>query len=1785
MKTNKSLLLVLAIFFTLASSAQNKIIHFSSGPVSAVPNINQHTLDSFNLKAFQNNKAFAVIQFSELPSDAVRKNLAAAGIELLEYIPEHAYTVSISRRLSLEILQNAGALSLLQLLPEQKIEGRLKGDIPAWASKIPGTVDLWISFPKTYSVEEVTKSLQQFNVELLSTELSAYRIVALRVGTNRVRDLATQPYVEYVQLAPRGDQTLNFHSRYSSRATLLNASIADGGKGLKGEGVVVGVGDNADPQNHIDFTGGRIISRSPMPVTSAHGYHVTGTIVGGGLRNESFKGFAPKAKVISQGFSGILINAPKYVNDYNMVITNNSYGDNIECYYYGAYDLASRMMDQMVFDLPHLTHFFSSGNSGSSVCAPYPASFHTVLGGYQSAKNVITVGATTDVGVVAGFSSRGPVKDGRIKPEIVTQGQQLLSTWTANAYSSNNGTSMASPCAAGGMALLYQRYRQLHGNADPLNGLMKALLCNGASDRGNNGPDFQYGFGWMNLLRSIDMMENDHYVIDNVAASGLNQHVINVPANTAMLKVMLYWNDPAASPLSAKTLVNDLDLEVVNGATTYLPNIVDTFDLNGVSFTGVDSRNNMEQVVIMNPAAGTYTINVKGTAITQNGSQDYFVVYDPIPVQVKITSPVANEPILPSVDALSRVKIGWEAYGFPTGTVTIEFSDDNGANWSAIATGIDINSIVYNWFVPNVSTTEALIRITKEGTGETTTSGLFTIMPEPTVTVASTQCEGYFTINWTAVAGATGYEVMMAKDGEMEVVASTSASTFTYTLSGLSKDSVYWATVRPVMNGKPGRRGVAMTRQPNNGTCAGSISDNDLKIDSIIAPVSGRRFTSTQPGAATQVSVRIKNLDDAAVTGFDVKYSVNGGPFVTESVGATIPAGGTYTHTFATTVDLSAVGDYDFVFVVKNNTPDPVESNDTAMKRVRHLDNQPIDLSGDFVDDFESAPEASYIRDTMGLTGLSRYDFSRSTIYGRARTFVNSGMAYSGNKALTLDVSRYHPAGNTSYLIGTFNLVNYNVNADDVRLDFYYNNHGQFPHADNRVWIRGSDVDPWIEVYDLSADQNDPGTYKRSYSIELSDILAANGQSFTPSFQVRWGQWGQYQATDLTIGGGYTFDNIRIYRAVNDLRMESIDEPRASNCALSNASVISVTVHNTSNATITNIPVKYRVNGGAWVTENIPAIAANNFVQYNFTTTADLSALGTHTIDAVVDFAGDSFRENDTVSVTIVNSPIISSFPHIEDFENGVGSWYTGGSRSTWEYGTPASLKIVGAASGAKAWKTRLAGHYNDNEHSYLYSPCYDISAMTNPTLSFSVVLDIEDCGATFCDGAWVEYSDDGVSWNKLGAFGSGTNWYNNPTDEMWSVENYLNWHVATIPLPVGLNNLRLRFVMSSDGGVNREGIAIDDIHIYDNVHGIYDGVTMGAPVSATVSGNNWIDFTSGGKLVASVNPNNMILGATDVQAYINNGAVRHTATQYYHDRNITIKPVNTSLSDSVTVRFYFLDTEVDTLLKATGCPGCTKPSSAYKLGVSKYTDSDKNFENGTIGDNHQGIWSFIPPSSLRIVPFDQGYYAEFKVKDFSEFWLNNGGITATQPLPIKLMSFTAQRSGQNASLTWTIASESNVDVYEIEVARGNEALQTGAWSKIGEVASLGNTTSMRTYQFLDVEDNKFGVRYYRLKTVDLDGSFSYSPLRSVLFDDAILWQVYPNPSNGVFQLVYQLPVQEMLTARVLDAKGSLVQEFQRSGNGQPQKMLVDLTMQPAGVYLLEIRARDQKKAMKLYKR
>src|SRR5690606_35381147 len=131
-----------------------------------------------------------------------------------------------------------------------------------------------------------------------------------------------------------------------------------------------------------------------------------------------------------------------------------------------------------------------------------------------------------------------------------------------DTYGGSNGTSMSCPVVAGNLVLIEQRYKQLHGNQNIPSNLLKALAMNGATDVGNPGPDFLHGYGLLNTYRSIEMLNNNRYVIDSIGNGGNETYTFTVPPGTAQLKVMLYWHDVAASPLAAQTLINDLDLEV-----------------------------------------------------------------------------------------------------------------------------------------------------------------------------------------------------------------------------------------------------------------------------------------------------------------------------------------------------------------------------------------------------------------------------------------------------------------------------------------------------------------------------------------------------------------------------------------------------------------------------------------------------------------------------------------------------------------------------------------------------------------------------------------------------------------------------------------------------------------------------------------------------------------------------------------------------------------------------------------------------------------------------------------------------------------------------------------------------------------------------------------------------------------------------------------------------------------------------------------------------------------------
>ena len=119
-----------------------------------------------------------------------------------------------------------------------------------------------------------------------------------------------------------------------------------------------------------------------------------------------------------------------------------------------------------------------------------------------------------------------------------------------------------------------------------------------------------------------------------------------------------------------------------------------------------------------------------------------------------------------------------------------------------------------------------------------------------------------------------------------------------------------------------------------------------------------------------------------------------------------------------------------------------------------------------------------------------------------------------------------------------------------------------------------------------------------------------------------------------------------------------------------------------------------------------------------------------------------------------------------------------------------------------------------------------------------------------------------------------------------------------------------------------------------------------------------------------------------------------------------------------------------------------------------------------------------------------------------------------------------------------------------------------------------------------DIENSKTGTRYYRLKMIDNDGSFTYSPIRPVTFNDEMQWQVNPNPSAGIFNFSFQATDGDMVSAKIYEVSGRLVQSSQMIANGFIQRINIDLTeaKYASGLYLLEVVAGQEKQSFRLLK-
>jgi hypothetical protein len=191
---------------------------------------------------------------------------------------------------------------------------------------------------------------------------------------------------------------------------------------------------------------------------------------------------------------------------------------------------------------------------------------------------------------------------------------------------------------------------------------------------------------------------------------------------------------------------------------------------------------------------------------------------------------------------------------------------------------------------------------------------------------------------------------------------------------------------------------------------------------------------------------------------------------------------------------------------------------------------------------------------------------------------------------------------------------------------------------------------------------------------------------------------------------------------------------------------------------------------------------------------------------------------------------------------------------------------------------------------------------------------------------------------------------------------------------------------------------------------------------------------------------------------------------------------------------------------------------------------------------------------------------------------------STSAPLPVALVAFTAERLGEDGLLKWTTASELRNDRFEVE-----SSIDGVSFRPLGRVAGAGTSAQAHRYQWVDKDLARYAAPlvYYRLRQVDLDGTGTYSPVRTVAVPLAgsFLVQAYPNPSapGAAVALSIRTGQAGPATLHLTDVLGREVgQQLANLPAGATTLPLPEAGQLATGVYLLRVQQGGQQQMLRL---
>jgi Subtilase family/GEVED domain len=745
---------------------------------------------------------------------------------------------------------------------------------------------------------------------------------------------------------------------------------------------------------HVELVG-RVVQEDAAQgdnVLSDHSTHVSGTMIASGV-NPVAKGMSPGALQLhawdynndeaemmaaASGTSGMLVSNHSYADiaGWYLDASNNDRweffgypGDTVDIKF-GQYDEDTQIWDSIAYNAPYYLICKAGGNNpgetGPAVGQDYwrlsttnidnpnfidagarpsgisnNAGFNTIAT-YGCAKNILTLGAVNPIPagysqpsdvVQASFTSLGPTQDGRIKPDVVADGVDVLSSISTadNAYDIYSGTSMATPATTGSAFLLQEYYQKLHSGVFMYSSTLRGLLIHTADEAGANpGPDYTYGWGLIDLQKAAAVITADNTdTTQQIKQSSLtngtkDSESFSVVASGKMpLMATICWTDPPGTPTSVplsshnymdtvRKLVNDLDLRIKNNVTgeVYMPWILNPSNPGAAATKGDNVRDNVERVELTDSAVPgrTYTITVTHKSTLQRGTQAYSLIISGVGgVPACISSSTSG-----GAD-ITKVTLNNLTASIPTNSSCPGYVDNTTLTPANLPVGQAMNISVSTSSCNATNNNRAVavyIDYNNNDTFETNELAyLGASVPAGTVT-------GSFTVPGTAKPGGTALMRIIAEETNDPSVISPCG---TYP-NGETQD------FRVTFTNPPNDVGVTSLAYPTQTTCASDSQLVSVMIQNFgtVPQTAGVPVTTVISSGGTTVATLTATCLDSIPAGGSVLFTYN----------TSFPAvaGKTYTYLSQTALasDLNAANDTNTAVVTVNAAEAPGTGTATA---------------------------------------------------------------------------------------------------------------------------------------------------------------------------------------------------------------------------------------------------------------------------------------------------------------------------------------------------------------------------------------------------------------------------------------------------------------------------------------------------------------------------------------------------------------------------------------------------------------------------------------------------------------------------------------------------------------------------------------------------------------------------------------------------------------------------------------------------------------------------------------